>query len=102
MDGTEDPVLGRLDDALSRVNKIEERATKGESIPNSVIISEMRAIREDMLAERRDTSLKRKELDARLANYLPRQPAISIMRWVVAFITTVGAAWSVWYLTGRG
>jgi hypothetical protein len=97
----EDPVLGRLDDALTRVNRIEERAVSGENIPNNVIISEMRAIRDDMIAERRDVLQKRKEIEEHLLNYLPRQPAVNIIRWVVGFITTLGGAWVLWYLTGK-
>lgn len=102
MSETEDAVLGRLDDALDRVNRMEERAVKGEPIPNQVIISEMRAIRDDMIADRRDVLQKRAELDFRLSGYLPRQPAVNIMRWAVGAITTVAGGVLLWFLTGRG
>ena len=32
----EDPVIGRLDDALTRVDRIEARASSGETIPNQI------------------------------------------------------------------
>jgi hypothetical protein len=95
----DDPVLGRLDDALQRVNKLEERAVLGEEIPNHVIVTEMRAIRDDMVAERKDTLNRRVEFINLMATFLPRQPATTVMKWVVTFITTVAGGLTIWWIT---
>ena len=56
MTASDDPVEGRLIDALSRLRELERAAQRGESIPPDTIITEVRAIRDDLLAERRSTA----------------------------------------------
>lgn len=102
MSSAEDPVLGRLDDALNRVEEMERRVNKGEVLPQSTLITELRAIRDDLLAERRDVLAKREELEYRMSNFLPRQPYQKISASVVGLIFTLLGGWLLWIITGRG
>lgn len=94
-----DPVIERLDDALARVSEMERRAQQGESIPNAQIVTEMRSIRDDLLAERRDVIERRERIDAQMAMFLPRQPYQRIGGFIVAIMGTVAGGWVLWLLT---
>ena len=96
-----DPITERLDDALQRVRDLELRALAGEDISNAALITETRAIRDDILAERRDRVQRDEALHARIDGSLPRQPWARIgATFLIIFTTVVGGL--VVALIGRG
>ena len=87
----QDPVLERLDDALERVRDLERRSLSGEQIPPASLVVEVRAIRDDLLAERRDRVLRDAEIHARIDGALPRQPWVRIgTTFLIIFTTVIG------------
>lgn len=99
-DHLQDPVLGRLDDALNRTMDLERRARAGEHISPYELASEMRSIRDDLIAERRDVLIRRSELDERLTHFLPRQPWQKIGATIGGIAVTVVAGYVGWFVTG--
>ena len=96
-----DPTTERLDDALDRVRDLEHRALAGEEIPPAALVVEVRAIRDDLLAERRDRVERDAAIHARIDGSLPRHPWAKIGTAVVAIsVAVVGGL--VVALIGRG
>lgn len=99
-----DPVVERLDDALERAQQLEQRALRGEAIPNVEIVSEMRAVRVDLLAERRDVLIKRAEYEKRFKELddkkLNRSPNAVRAVWLFATtVMTVIGGFTLWLVT---
>jgi hypothetical protein len=86
-----DPIVERLDDALERVRDLERRSLNGEMIAPASLVVEVRAIRDDLLAERRDRMNRDQIIHARIDGALPRQPWAKIgTAFLVIFTTVVG------------
>lgn len=85
----DDPVVERLDDALERVRDLERRAMNGEVIAPTALVVEVRAIRDDILAERRDRTARDAEIHARIDGSLPRQPWAKIGTWFLGIFSVV-------------
>lgn len=101
MNTEDDPVIERMDDALDRVRDLERRSLNGELIPPASLIVEVRAIRDDILAERRDRVKRDKEIHDRIDGSLPRQPWAKIAgTFIGVFVTVVGGL--VVLLIGKG
>lgn len=93
MTASDDPVEGRLIDALSRLRELERAAQRGESIPNDTIIAEVRAIRDDLLAERRATS---QAIDHLRVTKVDRNPT-AVRVWWIALTAVVGGVVTLFY-----
>lgn len=107
MSGEDDPVEGRLDDALDRLRDLEIRAQRGEDIPNATIVTEVRAIRDDLLAERRATQKAEKKVHDRIdyldAKKVDKNPTANRVFWIfmTAFAGAIGTIAAGLYLASR-
>jgi hypothetical protein len=62
----QEPIIERYQDALNRVRDLEIRAENDPNVRLVTVISEIRAIRDDILAERRDSVRQNEAIHRRM------------------------------------
>jgi hypothetical protein len=103
----QEPVIERYEDALQRVRDLELRAERDPEVRLVTVISEVRAIRDDILAERRDQIHRDKiiheRIDAVETKKVDHNPNAAKAFWIALTATAGGfVSLIVWLVQGAG
>ena len=101
----DDPIVERYDDALERIRDLERRAETDPSVKLVTVIGEVRAIRDDILAERRDRIKKDKYFDEKILHLtdtkVDKNPNAARVFWITLTSVVGGfVALIVWLIEG--
>jgi hypothetical protein len=98
-------VVERYDDALERLRDLERRADTDPNVKLSQVVGELRAVRDDILAERRDRINKdtffHREIDRLQDTKVDKNPNAAKAFWIT-LSSAVGAIFAliVWLIEG--